>query len=77
MYFFFLCFSVIIFYSESEIMIKKIYKNKALLAFLCSLVLGCIIIVPFIITGKGIFTLWADYNIEQIPYAQMMNYSIK
>jgi len=58
-------------------MIKKIYRNKALLAFLCSFILGCIIIVPYIVIGKGIFTLWADYNIEQIPYAQMMNYSIK
>ena len=58
-------------------MIKKIYNNKALFAFLCSFILGCIIIIPYMIIGKGIFTLWADYNIEQIPYAQMMNYSIK
>lgn len=58
-------------------MLKKIYNNKALLAFLCSFILGSIIIVPYMIIGKGIFTLWADYNIEQIPYAQLMNYSIK
>lgn len=56
---------------------KKLFKNKCFLAFLCSLILGCIIILPFIIIGKGVLVIWADYNVQQIPFGEIMNHSLK
>ena len=56
---------------------KKLCKNKYFLAFLCSLILGCIIILPFIIIGKGVLAIWADYNVQQIPFGEIMNHSLK
>ena len=56
---------------------KKLCKNKCFLAFLCSLILGCIIILPFIIIGKGVLAIWADYNVQQIPFGEIMNHSLK
>lgn len=58
-------------------MIKKIWNNKLLMSFICSSLLGIIIIVPFIIIGKGRFMLWADYNIQQVPFGEIMNHSLK
>lgn len=34
-------------------------------------------ILPFIITGKGILTIWEDYNLQQLPFGEIMNHSIK
>lgn len=56
---------------------KKIIKNKALLSFLLSFLLGTIITLPWIITGKGMFSLVADYNFQQIPFNININNSIK
>ena len=56
---------------------KKIFSNKCFLAFLFSLLLGSIIILPFIIIGKGMLVIWADYNVQQIPFGEIMNHSIK
>lgn len=47
--------------------LKNILKNNYLLsAFLLSLGLGMIIIIPNMIIGKGIFALMADYNTQQV-----------
>jgi uncharacterized membrane protein YfhO len=56
---------------------KKIINNKTLLSFLFSLILGCFIIVPNIIVGKGIYYLVNDFNLQQIPFNMINNYSIK
>lgn len=56
---------------------KKILKSKALVAFLLALCLGMIIILPGIIAGKGIFSLVADYNLQQIPFNMNINQSLK
>lgn len=57
--------------------LRRISKNKILISFLLSLLLGTIIISPNLIAGKGIFSLIADFNIQQIPFNQMINNSIK
>ncbi|MBQ9012808.1 MAG: YfhO family protein, partial [Bacilli bacterium] len=56
---------------------NKILKNKALVAFLSSLLLGTIITLPNIIGGHGTFTLIADWNFQQIPFNKLINDSIK
>lgn len=56
---------------------KKLKKHKSLLAFLLSLLLGCIIIIPQIIINKGIFLVVADFNEQQIPFNMIINYSLK
>ena len=58
-------------------MLRKISKNKLLLSFVLSIVLGSIIIVPNIIIGRGIYSLCADFNLQQIPFNILMNNSIK
>ena len=58
-------------------MFNKITEKKCLLAFLISLLLGCIIVIPYIIIGKGILTIWADFNTQQIPFGIIMNDSLK
>lgn len=58
-------------------MIKKIYNNKKLLAFILSTLLGILIVLPNIIVGKGIYYLIADINLQQIPFNMINNYLIK
>ncbi|HIU40007.1 MAG TPA: YfhO family protein [Candidatus Aphodocola excrementigallinarum] len=59
------------------IKLKKLLKNKTLLAFLSSFLLGTIIILPNIIEGHGVYSLIADFNVQQIPFNKIMNESIK
>ncbi len=56
---------------------KEILKCNAIKAFLLSLLLGTIIILPNIIKGHGIYSLIADFNVQQIPFNKIMNESIK
>jgi len=56
---------------------KKIINNKILLSFVLSFVLGCLIVIPNIIAGKGIYYLVNDFNFQQIPFNIISNYSIK
>lgn len=53
---------------------KKSYKKQA---FLYSLVIACIIFIPFIIAGKGIYIHYGDYNVQQIPFYQLAHKAVK
>lgn len=55
----------------------KILKNNYFIAFMFSLLLGCLIIVPSIIAGNGILTLIADFNTQQIPFNEYLNTAVK
>lgn len=55
----------------------KILKNSYFIAFIFSLLLGCLIIVPSIIAGNGILTLIADFNTQQIPFNEFLNTAVK
>lgn len=55
----------------------KILKNSYFIAFMFSLLLGCLIIVPSIIAGNGILTLIADFNTQQIPFNKFLNTAVK
>ena len=54
-------------------MIKYFKKHPCLTAFLLSFILGSLIILPSIISGKGIFTFIADFNYQQIPFNELIN----
>ena len=56
---------------------KKIIRNKLFLSFILSLCLGTIIVLPGIIAGMGIFSLVADYNLQQVPFGMLINDAIK
>lgn len=58
-------------------MIRRILKNKLLLSFILSIILGSIIVVPNIIVGHGIYSLSADLNEQQIPFNMIINESLK
>lgn len=47
------------------------------MSFGLSFLLGALIIVPNIIKGGGIYSLIADFNIQEIPFNKMINDSIK
>lgn len=55
----------------------KILKNNYFIAFMLSLLLGCLIIVPSIVAGNGILTLIADFNTQQIPFNEFLNTAVK
>ena len=57
--------------------IKSLFKNKAFLALFLALILGSLIILPNIIINKGVYSLDADFNYQQIPFNKMINDSIK
>ena len=52
-------------------------KKKTIRAFLLSVLLRTLIMLPNMIINKGIFTLSADYNYQQVPFNMIMNYSLK
>lgn len=58
-------------------MLKRLRNNKILISFLLSIILGSIIVIPNIIMGHGIYNLVADFNLQQIPFNMLINYSIK
>ena len=51
-----------------KLSVKTIFKNNYIKAFLAGLILACVMIVPFIIKGHGIFTMVDDFNYQQIPF---------
>ena len=56
---------------------KTIVNNNYMRAFLAGLVLSCIMIMPFIVKGHGIFTMVDDFNYQQIPFNMLSNSAIK
>lgn len=45
--------------------------------FLLCLLTGCLIFVPYIVMGGGIFTIRADFIYQQIPFNMMANEAVK
>ena len=58
-------------------MIKRITNNKCFFSFLICTLLGFLIIIFNIIHGHGIYYLVDDFNLQQIPFNMINNYSIK
>ena len=56
---------------------KRLLKNKYLLIIILSTIIACGIIIPNIIKGKGILTVSADFNYQQIPFGISLNNDIK
>ena len=56
---------------------KKILKNKYALTIIFSLIIASSIIIPRIIQGNGILTIFADFNYQQIPFGINLNELIK
>ena len=52
-------------------------KKYYLYAFLISFFIASFAIVPYIIKGNGILTLWGDFNTQQIPFGIYVNKMIK
>ena len=60
-----------------KLSVKTIFKNNYIKAFLAGLILACVMIVPFIIKGHGIFTMVDDFNYQQIPFNMLSNTAVK
>lgn len=58
-------------------MLKRLSHNKKLLAFFLSFLLGSLIIIPNMISGGGIYHLYADFDLQEIPFNMIINSSIK
>ena len=52
---------------------KKIWNNNYFKAFILSLILGAIIIVPRIILGGGVFNIIDDFNYQELPFNMFIN----
>lgn len=51
--------------------------NFGLLTFLIALALACAIFVPFIILNGGIFYYYGDFNVQEIPFYQMVHDAVR
>ena len=54
---------------------KKQYWG--LKAFLLGLLVACAIYLPFVIYDNGLFLYYGDFNVQQIPFYQLMHDTIK
>ena len=59
-------------------MSKVVKKYKyGILAFLFSFLVGCLVVLPNVVLGKGLFFLGSDFNFQQVVFGEVMNYSLK
>ncbi|MDE5600721.1 MAG: YfhO family protein, partial [Oscillospiraceae bacterium] len=56
--------------TKSEL--KNLFKIICIAAILCSL-----IFIPFVIFDRGMFLLYGDYNVQQIPFYQLAHNAIR
>ncbi len=54
-----------------------VQKNYALRAFLWGLALAALVFLPWIIWNKGYFFFYGDFNVQQIPFYQMIHDEIR
>ncbi len=54
--------------SEEKTLVKR--KEMRLMTFLLGLVTAAAFFVPFIVSGKGYFIFFGDFNVQQIPFYQ-------
>ncbi len=57
------------------------HRNKkyhyGLQAFLFAFATACLLIIPFIIIGGGIFYYYGDFNVQEIPFYQMVHDAVR
>lgn len=57
------------------------YNSKkhhyGLQAFLIALATACVLIIPFIIFDGGVFYYYGDFNVQEIPFYQMVHDAVK
>jgi len=59
-------------------MYKFVEKHKyEILAFLLSFLVGCLMFLPITILEKGLFFIGSDFNLQQMIFGEVMNYSLK
>ena len=56
---------------------NKLKNNHYLKVIIISLIMASIILVPQIIKGKGILSVFSDFNYQQIPFSIEANNLIK
>lgn len=52
-------------------------QNFGLMTFFIALILAAVIFTPFIIYNKGYFLYYGDFNVQQIPFYQMIHDQIR
>ncbi len=57
--------------------LRTIKKNYTLQTFLWALALSCLIFLPWMILDSGYFFFYGDFNVQQIPFYQMIHDSIR
>lgn len=57
------------------------YRNKkyhyGLQAFFIAFLTACVLIIPFIIFNGGVFYYYGDFNVQEIPFYQMVHDAVK
>ncbi len=64
-------------FSELKQASLKPKKEKALSTFLCALFTAACLFVPYMIISEGYFTLYGDFNVQQIPFYQKCHEMIR
>lgn len=63
-----------------ESSLKKIFSSERyawLQAFLLALCISAIIFLPFVVMDKGLFFYYGDFNVQQIPFYQLVHRAVK
>ena len=61
--------------AKKNILIKQ--KGQALSTFFTALLIATAFFLPFIISGKGYFIFYGDFNVQQIPFYQMCHEAVR
>ena len=56
-------------FSKEKLTLKP-QKSKALSTFLIALLMAAALFVPYMLTDKGYFLFFGDFNVQQIPFYQ-------
>lgn len=60
-----------------KLSIPPIEKRPCLYAFFFALLISAVVFLPFVIMDKGLFFYYGDFNVQQIPFYQMVHRSIR
>lgn len=63
--------------TANRLSVDRKKKNFGLRAFLFGIILSGIIFLPFLIYDSGLFLYYGDFNVQQIPFYQLIHHNVR
>ena len=58
-------------------LLKEKQKERYLQAFLLGLLVSGVFLGIYIVTGRGLFLYYGDFNVQQVPFYQLAHRAVK